>query len=88
MATRKSINRKAPPNYDYTAPDRVARKRKALKEVGGSRVEASLNELELRKLDALVRSGAVGTSRNAVLKYLVGQLPDPQLPDESAMKTR
>lgn len=77
MATKKSVKPKAPPNYDYSGPARVARQRKALADAGGARVEAKLDADELKKLDAMVQTGLAGTSRGAVLKYLVRQMPDP-----------
>lgn len=86
MISKKSANPKAPPNYDYSGPIRVARQRKALAEAGGARVETILNQGELNKLDALVQAKTAGTSRSAVLRYLVGQLPDPESPDEATKK--
>lgn len=71
-----NTKKQAPPNYDYTAKERVERQRKALVDAGGGRVEAHLDASELAKLDALVASG-VAASRRAALKYLVQQLPEP-----------
>lgn len=86
MATKKATSLKAPPNYDYSAPARVARQRKALADAGGARVEANLDAYELEKLDAMVRAKVAGTSRSAVLKYLVRQSPDPKEPGEEPRK--
>lgn len=72
MVSKKQVQ----PNYDYTGKVRVERKRKALTEAGGKRVEAPLDAGELAKLDALVATGVAG-SRSAALKYLVQQLPEP-----------
>lgn len=86
MATKKPVKPKAPPNYDYSAPARVARQRKALADAGGARVEAKLDADELKKLDAMVQTKVAGTSRGAVLKYLVRQMPDPNEPGEGPQK--
>ena len=62
--------------YDRTAGERVQRERDAVISAGGARVETLLDQDELERLDALVKSGEV-RSRRAGLKYAVRQLPPP-----------
>jgi hypothetical protein len=69
--------KEASQNYDYTAAERVDRKRKTLAEAGGARVEAYLNADEVAKLDALAHA-SFNKSRQATLRYLVQQLPGPK----------
>lgn len=82
--SKKTADPKAPPNYDYSGSARVARLRKALADTGGARVETNLSHRELKKLDALVQTRVAGASRSAVLKYLVDQLPEPELKDKAS----
>lgn len=70
--------KQVPTNYDYTAKERVDRKRQALKDAGGKRVEAFLDAGELDKLDAFAETIGMKDSRRGALKYMVQQLPAPK----------